>query len=201
MRWLALGNEEVLNDYPASGFVGAVGTEPDDRRSEVTGKEKYGYSGALPPSRSLTWKENEKENGSQMGMEIGAREEFWCSGWKSWLCLYGMEAEWLKITAEGPGGKGGRRREHPGEDRELGWGPEPLSPEASGEREGKGVLENRFAGWFKWGTKITNTINISTHFAKIWVEINLGEIVRSLNNGTKIQRDVKCLEWRAKTQL
>ena len=58
---MALGNEEVLNDYPASGFVGAVGTEPDDRRSEVTGKEKCGHSGALPPSRSLTWKENEKE--------------------------------------------------------------------------------------------------------------------------------------------
>lgn len=28
----------------------------------------------------------------------------------------------------------------------AGRGPEPLSPEASGEREGKGVLENRFAG-------------------------------------------------------
>lgn len=80
---MALGNEEVLNDYPASGFVGAVGTEPDDRRSEVTGEEKYGHSGALPPSRSLTWKENEKENGSQRGTEIGAREEFWCSGRKS----------------------------------------------------------------------------------------------------------------------
>lgn len=169
MGWLALGNEEVLNDYPVGGFVGTVGTEPDGRRSKVTGKEKYWHSGAPLPSRSLIRKENEEEDGSQMGTEIGAREGFWWSGGKSWLSLYAMEAEWMWITAEGPGGQGGQRRENSGEDQELGWGPEPLSPEASGEREGKGVLENRFTGWFKLGTKITTTTNTSTLPRSEWI--------------------------------